>query len=757
MRLTLRTLLAYLDNILEPADARELGKRIEQSEFASELVHRIRGVTRKLRLGAPKLSGKGMGLDANTVAEYLDNTLPQDRVPDFERVCLESDVHLAEVASCHQILTLVLGEPVDVDPALHDRIVSMKSRLESEETQGRGAADDPAGAQPGADMEAPPIDPGSMEETGEEPPQHAPEAPMVTPSSTSPPPPRSSIRLLPVVLTLVVTFLLAAVALLLMGPLNGEHPILGRMLADASDSESQREPQRSADPEKFSPAGPETGSPGVPKAGAAPRTREDESPGRSPAAIPEELAAGPEKKEEAGADPAAKEDEPSAKESEGAFPVPPGKANVSDDASADTTPDPLAKPEDTGLLTPKGGSESPGAETSETAEKKAPAEPEPLVRCNSRQDILAYFDAETETWRRLITDDAVPLERPLVALPTYRPQFTLRSGPRVALVGPAAVRLNPAEPEDEAKLTVEHGQMVLTNGDAADTTLEVRFGERSAQVTFPTADSSLALDVQRHQPPGKNPEEHSAFWLVQARAVAEQVEWRDGATGETILLDEGQSAFIVDARPPQITTESSPPDWVDGSHLRLIDRDASERLEPLLALDAPLTASLGDQTTSRLVEVRSLAIRSLCELDVYDSFIVDALNSAEYHTFWSDLVSALRRAVARNPAAATRIRSLLERLRGEEGQQLYRFLWGFSPEQLAEGKAQLLVDSLASPSMDVRVLAFENLYRIAEKTNSYDPALPPKRQKRAILNWERDLRDDEIRYETPPFDPTEES
>ncbi len=125
MRLTLRTLIAYLDDVLEPAQIKDIGKKLEESGYASSLADRIKDVMRRRRLTAPEVEGAGSNPDANTIAEYLDNTLTPEIVADVEKICLNSDVNLVEVAASHQILTLVLGEPATVNPDTRERIYAL--------------------------------------------------------------------------------------------------------------------------------------------------------------------------------------------------------------------------------------------------------------------------------------------------------------------------------------------------------------------------------------------------------------------------------------------------------------------------------------------------------------------------------------------------------------------------------------------------------------------------------------------------------
>src|SRR6478672_9912061 len=109
MRLTLRTLLAYLDDTLPPEEARLIGEKVAENDYARELIDKIRKVTRRRGLSAPSGSGESaVYSDPNLVAEYLSDALSPEPLASFEQLCLDSDVHLAEVAGCHQILTLLL-------------------------------------------------------------------------------------------------------------------------------------------------------------------------------------------------------------------------------------------------------------------------------------------------------------------------------------------------------------------------------------------------------------------------------------------------------------------------------------------------------------------------------------------------------------------------------------------------------------------------------------------------------------------------
>jgi hypothetical protein len=129
MRLTLRTLLAWLDDTLPASEVREIGKQVGETPLAQELVERIHRVTRQRRLTVPSTTGPD-ATDPNLIAAYLDSGLEPDLVADYEKKCLTSDVNLAEVASVHQILSLI-GQKAKVPNEARNRMYHLVKGRES--------------------------------------------------------------------------------------------------------------------------------------------------------------------------------------------------------------------------------------------------------------------------------------------------------------------------------------------------------------------------------------------------------------------------------------------------------------------------------------------------------------------------------------------------------------------------------------------------------------------------------------------------
>ena len=111
MRLSLRTLLAFEDNIFDVEQHRRLEQLLPDDKDAEATLKRLRSVVRNSSLGVPGLVDHQEELDPNYVAEYLDHQMPASVQEQFEAYCLSADKYLAEIASVHHILSNVLGEP----------------------------------------------------------------------------------------------------------------------------------------------------------------------------------------------------------------------------------------------------------------------------------------------------------------------------------------------------------------------------------------------------------------------------------------------------------------------------------------------------------------------------------------------------------------------------------------------------------------------------------------------------------------------
>lgn len=775
MRLTLRTMLAYLDEILEPDDAADIGKKIEESEFATDLVRRTRDVIRRLRLSAPPLVGKGIALDPNTVAEYLDNTLSSERVPDFEKICLESDVHLAEVAACHQVLTLVLGEPAEIDQASRERMYALASAA-SQADRNVAAATVPSAPGPVAPVpgvSAPPV-----------------QAPPVAASVAAPPVDTTTVNkrqrpevpdylrekrsiFWPLAVALLILASVAATVgggLFFFGP-----PEVQNFIASLGGRENPELPPTGPEQPGGEPAAPVPPEQGMPPLDGGPRVPPENGaptgPGQPeplpPVVGPTEPSTTPpaeggpapgkplEFPKPARVEPPVEGGPPAPLPSDSPLPRLPGDPTAVGPAPVGpatagpgTVPPPVVPPlpgqgtEIPPLDSPRVATlpKTPGIEPAVgPAPETAPAS-EGLGRYLTGQDVLLRYDRNDGTWRRLPANANVFAGDFLLALPTYSPSVSLSNGVVVRPIGPVQFELQKRDANGVPSVIIDYGRVVfMTVGKGAQVNVSMG-AQAGGQLTFGDTDSIAAVEVRRMLPFGQNPETGQTALAAEVYAASGQIGWAD-ANGETPL--KAPAAKIVAAIPGVPTPAAGEiPKWISGDTLSDIEKRGTRDLEMLITTDRPVTLALKEQAESRRLEVRSLAIRCSAYVNQFDPF-VSALNDAEQRGNWNSQIDTLRSALARGPEVAAAVRATFEKQRGEEGNELYRMLWGYSADQVpAEGFK--LVRGLDHKSLDYRVLSFWNLQSLSGNSFAYKPADLPVKRAPAVLKWKERLEEGKL-------------
>ncbi|MEN6449237.1 MAG: hypothetical protein ABFC96_01990 [Thermoguttaceae bacterium] len=764
MRLTLRTLLAYLDGLLDPKVADELGKKIEESEYATTLVHRIRDAMRRLRLGAPSVTERGAGFDANTVAEYLDNTLDAERVSEFEKVCLDSDVHLAEVAACHQILTLVLGEPAEVDAATRDQMYQLKDRTGHAPPLPPVIHPRPESSGDGG----PQLDLGDVD-FGDRKARPRPTVPEYLRE------PRRKPVWLSIVAAVVLVICITGVVLKSLGQFEPETPV-GKLLVDLGVLTAPAEPGKMLAKGQ---AGDDA---------AATKGRQSETPATESVKTTE-LGKGAEPIVK---QPAAKEESAAQRDNEsitiGGGPkdvsppvilpkppvepvapasVPAGKSTAPATPAAPQAKEPTAVPPATSTEPAAKTPPTPAAPTGENPKDKPPenpsaAQPEPMGRLMSNDQLLLSRDEDSE-WTRVTANQMLTPQQILV-LPTYRAKVALTVGVTVEILGGTRVDLLGTAAPEPPGVRIVYGRVVLMPLAKPGSKLRVAFGDHSGTITFIDADSAAAIDVRRLHAPGTNPETAPGKITATLYAGNGAILWQESTKGkpsEPMRLASLQRMTFEGESAPAPAIARELPRWLTAEPIKEIDRRASLALAEAMGADAADKAArlglLELATTRPQREVRWLALRCLGYLGQF-SEMVGALDDLTHKGDWQDnYLDELRAAVARDPETAAAVRQALERRYPQQAADLYRMLCGYTDKDLQSGEDAKLVRGLEDDSLAVRRLSFWNLRDITTLGLFYQPEQTAAKRQVAARAWRQRLDAKEIRFRNPDGRPTASS
>lgn len=748
MRLTLRYLLAYMDEQLEPADAEEVAAKLEKSEYAKSLLHRIRDVTRRLRLGAPRLDARGMGFDANTVAEYLDNALPDDRVPDFEKICLESDMHLAEVAACHQILSLVLGEPAQVDPASRKRMYAL-------------AANPPTRV----DQPSLPPRPKSAQDRRARTKRKKHKVPEYL---KEPEQPRFRRR---VVGVLALLLLAAAALLVLLGPARIWRWTSGRPGAAQAegkvDQVAKSSPMAAGDkrpavqdkPAAKKARRPAKSTPQQRDKSKSGARRTDSQPERGPLDQPSGAARQPRASEEQPPQPP----QPEQQAAEPAEQMPAQRADTEEgtDSQPAGAEEPVAPPAaDATTPEPPEAQAVPAAVPDEDVDVAANIN---LGRSILERDVLLRWRPEaTEqasgAWVRLADRAPIYAGDMLLVLPNYDPNLTLEAV-TVQALGPTRMELLAPDEAGTVGIRLVSGRITVWPNGRPGARLRMVAGDYQGTLILDDPDATAGIEVQRSLRWGVDPRQEPPQVVADLYANHGDISWQtpDGqvtplsSPGKLPLGGHSQPAIAPPAAAGAAAAANAGegggkplPPWMIGFVLSPHDKRAADSVEHHLSRpDRPVSLGLREMFSDRRVEVRLLAMQCLAEIGEFDVFPA-IFNDPNHRALWAKALETLRAQLALSPQTAVAVSDAFARARGPRAPALFRMLYGYSDEQLAAGAAAELVSTLDHEDLDARVLAYLNLREITGASHYYEPHGNQKKREQSVRTWRERLEKGDV-------------
>jgi hypothetical protein len=662
-----------------------------------------------------------------------------------------ADIHLAEVAACHQVLTIVLGEPAEIEPALRDRIYQLPSQPKKQE---------PAPQATNAHL-PPPI------------PTHPPQPSSVPIDSldyksrakpTVPEylrEPRKKHRWFAISAGILSTVALLLIFLTVFHQLEAGTPIgnffvrIGMISpkADVADANKSSKP-KAQDASKKASSEPSATEPKNPPDNAVPANANPQNPPTDPNKVVRTPNGDGTQTPPGGETPAVAQPPQTTIQN-----PPTATENPGTPASTDNpTGLPIAPIDDANKDNP--GKGIPGTEIAtgsvNTPPNPGPIEPapnaqNPIGRFTSTDQILLRSTGNLGNWERLPGGTILHPREHLLALPTYRTATTLSSGLILQMLGGTELELLPGDAQSPSGIKIRYGRMVINSVANPGLKLRIVIGNKTGTLTFADAESKVGIVVRRLHEPGVDPESESGRISTEIFVAKDRVNWEEEPVLPMEIVAPTRIMMWPDI-PPVTDHPKDFPAWISAAELiKEIDRRASQNMQPAFTVEQPAQQKLlelADPTQTRLQEVRWLATRSLGYLDYFDT-MVGVLNDPKYKDQWFDnYIEWLREAVARDPQTASAVREALEKLYGPQAANLYRMLWGYTNKDLIAGADAVLVKNLDDDSLAVRVLAIWNLKDITGRDIGFKPEATLAKRLPMYQRWKQRLDAKEIRFKS---------